>query len=183
MDETLDRDARTGKFGGIPYEGLKGLSFEEQRDYLKAMNRYVAAQRNHPAYERQDGNDARQALQVERDLRALIHGRVFALAPKPEAVKQVQSLAYTVKHLSSPEQALAMAVNRAVSRSLRTALESAPAIAPLAVAALVAKDVLGFVNDLSLSEQEHAQRLEAESRHDREQQFMQVNEHEYERSR
>lgn len=172
-----------GMFGGIRYEGCEGLTPEERREYRRAMKLYVAQHSNHPAYQRSDGNSARQALAIERDLRTLVHGRVLALVPKPELAEEAQSVLYTVRHLGSPKEALDLVLHRAVSRSITKVLAAAPALVPMAVAVLVAKEVLGFMSELSLSDQEKAKELEDEHRHDREQQFLQANQHDYERER
>lgn len=170
-------------FGGIRYTGCEGLSSEERGDYRRTMSAYVRARKDRPAYQRADGSTARQALAIERDLRTLVQGRILALVPKPEIVERVQGLAYTVRHLTSPEAALDLALNRIVSRAIVKALDAAPALVPMAVAVLVAKDVLGALNEASLSEQEKMQQVEDEHRHDREWQFVRENSHECERER
>jgi hypothetical protein len=122
-------------------------------------------------------------LAIERDFRALVHGRILALAPKPEVVEEVQNVAYTVRHLTSTELALDLGINRVISRSIAKVLDTAPALAPVAVAVLIAKDVLGALNEASLSEREKARQIEDEHRHDREWQFGQEERHDYERDR
>ncbi len=170
-------------FGGLRFVGTEGLSKEDRRAYLRVMYRYVARQRNHPGYEWLHRNPAVQALKIEADLRALVQGRILALAPQPEIVEQARSLAYTVRHLTSSELALDLALNRVVSRSIAKVLDAAPALVPMAIAVLVAKDVVGALNEASLSEQEKAQQIEEEHRHDREWQSVQIDQHEYERDR
>lgn len=172
-----------GLFGGIRYEGCEGLSPEERREYRRAMSRYVEAHEDHPAYRRQDGNHALQALAIERDFRALVHGRLLKVLPKPELLEEAQGALYVVRHLTSPTAALDMVLQRTISRSITKVLDAAPALVPLAVAILVAKDVLGALNDYALSEREKAKQWEDEHRHDREQQFLQENRHDYERER
>lgn len=147
------------------------------------MAGYVTARKEHPAYQRADGNTARQALAIERDLRALVHARLLALAPKPELIERVQNIAYVAGRLTTPEGALDLVVNRLVSRGITRALEAVPATVPLVVAVMVAKDVLGALNEISLSEREKREEIEDEHRHDREWQYVQVERHEYERER
>jgi hypothetical protein len=122
-------------------------------------------------------------LAIERDFRALVHGRVLALAPKPQAVEEMQNVAYTVRHLSSAALALDMGINRVISRSIAKVLDTAPALAPAAVAVRVATDVLGALHVASLSEREKVRQIEDEHRHDREWQFGQVERHDHERER
>jgi hypothetical protein len=181
LDQVIATD-REGIFGGIRYAGYEGLSPDEQQGYRRALAPYVRAQRLNPAYSH-SGNSARQALAVERDLRRLIHGRLLDLAPKPELVERVQNIAFVAGRFTSAEGALDLAVNRLVSRAITGALEAAPAAAPLAVAVLVAKDVLGALNEWSLSDREKRKEVEDEHRHDREWQFVQVNRRELERER
>jgi hypothetical protein len=124
-----------------------------------------------------------QALAIERDLRALVHGRLLQVLPKPELLQEAQGALYIVRHLKSPKAALDLVFQRAISRSITQVLDAAPVLVPLTVAILVAKDVLGALNEHALSEREKAKQWEDEHRHDREQQFLQENRHDYERER
>jgi hypothetical protein len=181
LDRAVVAD-REGIFGGIRYAGYDGLSPDEQQEYRRALAPYVRGQRLNPAYSRTESS-ARQAIAVERDLRRLIHGKLLDLTPKPELVERVQNVVFVAGRFTSAEGVLDLAVNRLVSRAITGALEATPAAAPLAVAVLVAKDVLGVLNEMSLSEREKREEVEDEHRHDREWQFAQVNQHEYERER